>query len=171
MIPTTPTLDEVKERLIDAMALAQDERAGWLEIAERRLMTQIAQKRPFKRMYDVSTVGQRMRTAREVCGMTQRQAAIRIGVRYNGYCAWELGHANMPAERLRTVALVLGVRAAWLLEGGEEGGPPVPREQLRKRITKAWKDRQDYLDGLKRARRETARLNGEYRARKRHEGV
>lgn len=164
-----PTLEEVMERLIDAMALSPAQRPDWLEIAEHRLTAHRARlvSQRFRRMYDVSTVGARMRTAREVCGMSQTQASIRIGVSANTYREWELGRRNMPADRLRTVSLVLGVRERWLLEGGDEGGPAVPREQLRKRITQHWKDRQTYLAAKKKARAEVARLNGQYRARKR----
>jgi transcriptional regulator with XRE-family HTH domain len=164
---TTPTLEEARQRLIDAMALDAKHHAGWLEIAEQKLVAARARENPFKRMWDVSTVGGRMLMAREVCGMSREQAAIRIGTSASMYGRWERGKANIPAMRFRTVCLVLGVRERWLLGETEEGGPPVPKEQLRRRVTRRWKERQDYLAARAKARKELAALNGQYRANKR----
>lgn len=156
------TLDDVRRRLIDAMALPDAEHAHWLEIAEQKLYAERARLNPFKRMYDVSTVGARMRTARQVCGMGLAQAAIRMGVNPSHLSLWERGKRNLPANKLHVIALVLGVKLKWLLMETDEGGPPVPREQLRKRITQHWKDRQTALTNRAKARAEAAKLNRIY---------
>lgn len=141
--PVTP--DEARQRLLDAMALPDEEHERWLEHAEQKLYAERARESPFRRQYDVSTLGARMRTARHVCGMGLAQAAIRMKVNPQYLSKWERGLRNLPASKLQTIAAVLGVKVRWLLGETEDGGPGLPREQLRKRITKNWKRRQDIL--------------------------
>ncbi len=153
------TLEEVRQRLIDAMALDPSDHEGWVQIAEERLYAHRARMHPFKRAYDVSTVGARIRTAREVCGMSIPQMALRLGVDPRDVSGWERGRRNLPADMLPRLCLVLGVKQAWVLGTSEEGGPPVPTGQLRKRITERWKQRKDFLAARDRAREEMRRLN------------
>ncbi len=157
------TLDEVQKRLIDAMALDPKDHADWLEIAEERLYAHRARENPFKRAYDVSTVGARIRTAREVCGMSIGQLALRLGIDKRDVSAWERGRRNLPAAIFPRLCLVLGVRQAWVLGTSEEGGPPVPAGQLRKRITKRWKERKDFIEARAKARKELALIDAKYR--------
>lgn len=162
------TLEEVMQRLIDAMALEPEERHRWLEHAEHRLYSARAKAQPWVRMYDVSTVGMRLRTAREVCGMSIRQCAIRARIHEVTLGNVERGRQNLSVERLPTLCRVLGVSPKWVLEGGDEGGPPVPHAQLRKRVTQRWRERQDLLRAREKARKEAERLNAY--ARKLREG-
>ncbi len=157
------TLEEVRQRLIDAMALDPKDHEGWLAIAEERLYAHRARQHPFKRAYDVSTVGARIRTAREVCGMSIAQMALRLGVHMRDLSAWERGRRNLPADLFPRLCLVLGVKQAWVLGKSDEGGPPVPTGQLRKRVTERWKQRKDFLEARDKAREEMRRLNAQYR--------
>ncbi len=170
MTTTTPTtstptltLEEVRQRLIDAMALSPAERDGWLDLAEARLYALRVRDNPFTRMFDVSTFTGRMRTARECLGLSQKQAAIRARVSPPTYSKYESGKRDIPAPRFATICRVLAVREAWMLGLSEEGGPRVPERQLRKRVTKYWRERQDVLARRVRARKEAARLNARYR--------
>lgn len=157
-----PTPDEARQRLIDAMALPEGDHEGWLEIAERKLYAERARDNPFRRQWDVSTLGARMRTARHVCGMGLAQAAIRMRCNPQSLSQWERGLRNVPAQKLQTIAPVLGVKLRWLLGETEDGGPGLPREQLRKRVTHNWRRRQDLLRKRCQARKEAARLNKVY---------
>jgi transcriptional regulator with XRE-family HTH domain len=164
------TLEEVRQRLIDAMALPERDHEGWLEIAEHKLYAERARAQPFKRMYDVSTVGMRLRTAREAVGLSVVQCAIRARMCRRALSAIELGRKNLPVAKLGTLCRVLGVREKWILEGGDEGAPAVPTEQLRKRVTQRWRERQDLLAARRKARAEAERLN-RFAAKLRAEGA
>lgn len=160
------TLEEVKQRLIDAMALPKEEHADWLKHAEHKLYAHRATERPWERMYDVSTVGARIRTARTHLGMSQEQLAIRMRVHQGDVSGWERGVRNMPAELLVRFCAVCKIRKEWVLGLSEDGGPPLPEGQLRKKITRRWKERRDYQEQKAKAKAERARLNAAYQRRK-----
>lgn len=82
---------------------------------------------------DVTTLGGRIRAARERRGLTQRELAEAVGVGARAVRLWEAGRKQPYLARLRTLARVLVVDLGWLLEGsavrrGEapaaEVGPP-----------------------------------------------
>lgn len=91
-----------------------------------------------KTLYDVSTVGMRILTAREIRGLTQVQLAARLLPRRKkdgklrkmvGWDVrqWELGERDLPYELLPALCRALGVSEAWLLGDTDEGGPPMPK--------------------------------------------
>lgn len=71
------------------------------------------------------TLGGRISLARELSGLSVAQAAQALGVLTSSWSAWERDRAELRANRLTTMAGILGVSPIWLLTGiGTE-----PREQ------------------------------------------
>jgi transcriptional regulator with XRE-family HTH domain len=68
-------------------------------------------------------IGERIREARERAGMSAAQLARRVGVEKSSLDAWEAGERDPRANRLNTLAGLLGVSLGWLLEGMQEGAP------------------------------------------------
>lgn len=83
-----------------------------------------------RRVYDVSTTGKRLRTAREIVGLTQRQLAARLGIHHVNISDYERGR-DMPAALFARTCQVLGITQAWALGDSAQGGPPMPGAILR----------------------------------------
>lgn len=130
-------LDDVKKRLIAAMDLPAELEDKWLDEAERRLEAhRFHQQR--RRVYDVSTVGARIRTAREVVGLTQKMLGRVVGVCGGHISHFETGTVPMKPEHLERIARSLKVSAKWLLMETDEGGPPIPDKVKRKQTRVNW---------------------------------
>ena len=72
------------------------------------------------------TLGGRISLAREFAGLSVAQAAQALGVLTSSWSAWERDRAELRANRLTTMAGILGVSPIWLLTGiGSE-----PREHV-----------------------------------------
>ena len=69
----------------------------------------------------VATIGERIRHRRKELGMTQKQLADKLGVRYQTVQAWELNARNPKPETVKKFAEALDVSANWLIYG--EGNP------------------------------------------------
>lgn len=65
-------------------------------------------------------VGARLRVARERAGMSQEELARHLGVEIDSLRAWESGARTPRANRVVTLAGLLGVSITWLLEGRED---------------------------------------------------
>ena len=123
-------LKEIRRQIEEALGYSSEH---WLEQAVRTLQAHrlMTDKRYRKR--DVSTTGARLRTAREVVGMTLRQLGARLGgVHHTLLSAYERGVHDMPAELLPRWCLVLGITQLWALGESEQGGPPMPTAILRR---------------------------------------
>jgi HTH-type transcriptional regulator, cell division transcriptional repressor len=73
---------------------------------------------------DVATLGDRIAAAREEAGMTAKQLAKRLGVKTSTLEDWEEDRADPRANRLTTMAGMLGVSVVWLLTGEGAGVTP-----------------------------------------------
>lgn len=62
-------------------------------------------------------IGSRITQAREAAGMTQQELAEHIGVRQEAVRRWERGSTSPRANRLDTIAGLLGVSISWLMIG------------------------------------------------------
>ncbi len=71
----------------------------------------------------VSTLGERISVAREHAGMTETELATRLAVQRQTIDAWEGDGSEPRANKLTTLAGVLGVTPAWLLTGSGDGVP------------------------------------------------
>jgi len=132
------TAEEVRARLEDAMGTGP--LPDWLDEACARL-TNFRAMLERRRLFDVSTVGARIRTAREVKGYTQRQLGARLGLKHAAVIqAWEKGERDMPALLFRKLATACGVSTLWLLEGGDVPGGPAygNRQAPRKLVRVGW---------------------------------
>jgi transcriptional regulator with XRE-family HTH domain len=120
------TADEIRARIEAALFL--DEPAGdwWLDETVRRLEAYQSWLER-KRVYDVSCFGARLRTARQIHGITQPRLGKLIGVHGFAVSDWELGKQDMPITHLRPICTALRVTEAWLLGDSTEGGPPTPQ--------------------------------------------
>jgi transcriptional regulator with XRE-family HTH domain len=131
--------DDVRERICIALRLP-DDAPDWLEQAEHRLHAWWAvSERHSPTPIDLSTLGGRLKAAREITGLSQDRLAARMNIPCGAKIAMlEKGRADLPAEKLPGLCMCLGVSQAWLLGESEEGGPPVPREVLRAMHSPSW---------------------------------
>lgn len=73
-------------------------------------------------------LGARLRDRRTELGLTQREAAERIGVSKRGYLAWERAESNITAGHLDALLEVLDISEDWIRAGSAwdaipEAGP------------------------------------------------
>ncbi|MAN10768.1 MAG: transcriptional regulator, partial [Roseobacter sp.] len=66
---------------------------------------------------DVATFGDRVAAARENADMTQAALAKRLGIKQSTLRGWEDDLSEPRANRLSTLAGVLGVSMMWLING------------------------------------------------------
>lgn len=127
----TLTPEEIRDRICTAMRLPLDA-PDWLERTEEALFGWLnwCEK---KRMppADLSTVGGRIRIAREVVGISQESLGARIGLLGVRVSNIERGKAALPAEKIPGLCLSLRISQQWLITGEGDGGPGVPGERLR----------------------------------------
>lgn len=62
-----------------------------------------------------TTLGSRIRRARETAGLGQAEFARKIGVTPTNVWKWEMGHRDPKLRRLVDIAKLLGVSVDWLL--------------------------------------------------------
>jgi transcriptional regulator with XRE-family HTH domain len=73
------------------------------------------------------TLGDRLRKARQIAGLSQRQIAAAIGERASTYAMWEADSA-FPRDletRVERISAVTGVSALWLLGSHVDGARPM----------------------------------------------
>ena len=70
---------------------------------------------------EVATFGDRVAAARENANMTQAVLAKRIGIKQSTLRAWEDDLSEPRANRLSTLAGILGISMMWLINGEGEG--------------------------------------------------
>ncbi|ABD55570.1 helix-turn-helix domain-containing protein [Jannaschia sp. CCS1] len=70
---------------------------------------------------ETTTFGDRVTGAREAAGLSQPELAKRLGVRVKTIRAWEQDQSEPRANKLGTLAGILGVSMMWLLAGQGEG--------------------------------------------------
>lgn len=75
--------------------------------------------------YDGRTIGERIRERRKKLGMTQKQLADKLGVKYQTVQAWELNSRNPKLETVEKLASALGVSSGWLVYGDEDSSQRV----------------------------------------------
>ncbi len=160
----TDPLEEVRARLCRAMRHHGDD---WLDRAEHLLDGEWRQ-RQRRTVYDVTSVGGRIRAAREALGLSQEQLAIRLGIKQVRVSEWERGKANLDATMFVRLAGALSrvTTRAWLLMETDEGAPNVPLDVLGKRHSRegyAWIQQKR---AWKKAKDEAERRNAERLARR-----
>ncbi|MEO0913280.1 MAG: helix-turn-helix transcriptional regulator [Pseudomonadota bacterium] len=70
---------------------------------------------------DASTFGDRIATAREALGMSQKQLARRLGIKVQTLRNWEEDRSEPRANKLQMLAGMLNVSIIWLMSGAGEG--------------------------------------------------
>ncbi len=151
------TLEEVRARIEDAMGVKGED--FWLDEAVRMIecYRSVVERR---RVYDVSTVGARLRTAREIVGLTLRAQAARIGILHTELSRIERGKRDCPAEWFTRLCLSLRISEAWALGDSDEGGPPMPGGILRRQKYQPHQYRSKIRQKKLRAQAEIERLRG-----------
>lgn len=84
-----------------------------------------------------TTIGERIKQARESAGLTQRQLADRLGIRASGFqriSGWETGLRTPSRKNAEKLAEVLGVTAVWILYGDQPQGAATTTKALSERI-------------------------------------
>lgn len=157
------TLEEVAARIQEALG---EKTEHWLDLACDTIECyhRLIAREP---IYDVSTVGKRIRVAREAAGMTMRQLAARLSVGHMAVYDWEHEREPIPYRKVIGLCISLRVSRAWLLMESDEGGPKVRGRLLRRGFTpeslatsRRWKKK--WL-----AKQKAAELNAKRRS---HEG-
>ncbi|WP_420409219.1 helix-turn-helix domain-containing protein [Hoeflea sp.] len=69
---------------------------------------------------DGDTLGGRITHARDLAGLEVEEAASRIGVTTETLSEWETDRSEPRANKIMTLAGVLGVSPAWLISGAGE---------------------------------------------------
>lgn len=82
------------------------------------------------KLYDLTTIGGRLRCARECAGMRQSELGRRIGMPARSISAMELGRMYMPAVKVAGICMSLSIKRTWLLDG-KGPGPAAPYGILR----------------------------------------
>ncbi len=67
--------------------------------------------------YEVSTIAQRIRTARVVRGMTQAELAVAIRLDVRNVSRWETGLGGPRASSVKRLTKALRIAPIWLLRG------------------------------------------------------
>lgn len=70
----------------------------------------------------METLGERIRIAREVHGLTQEEVAARFGIKRESVAGWEANDSKPKAARLSQLVTMLQCSYDWLLDG--KGEPP-----------------------------------------------
>lgn len=71
--------------------------------------------------HDGDTIGGRIQKARESIGLTTAELAAKLGVKTETLRGWERDRSEPRANRLITLAGIIGVSPAWLIGGYGEG--------------------------------------------------
>lgn len=80
---------------------------------------------PVSRRFPVWTLGDKMRKARELAGLSQAEMALKIGVSRQSVSNYEVGATENPRRIvLNAWAAATGVPVEWFT-GGPDGGQPV----------------------------------------------
>ena len=70
---------------------------------------------------DMATFGDRLASARDAAGLSQKELAVRVGIKASTLRNWENDLSEPRANRLSILAGLLGVSLSWLLTGEGEG--------------------------------------------------
>lgn len=65
-------------------------------------------------------VGARLRRCRDMVGMTQKQLAERVGVKFQQIQKYEAGGNRVSASRMWDIAAALGVSVSYFFEGMDD---------------------------------------------------
>jgi transcriptional regulator with XRE-family HTH domain len=152
-----PTLEEARARIEQALGFEQVE--WWLDETIRIIQAYQAMLSR-RRVYDISTVGARLRTAREVTGLSLAQYARRLNCSHRLLSTIELGKRDAPLELFARYCLSLGISQAWALGDSDKGGPPLPGGILRRQKSLNHTQRSNMLKKKAVARAELERLRG-----------
>lgn len=156
------TLDEVKERICAALVEPEDD---WLAHAVRTIEGRINQTQK-RRQYNTTSMGNRIRSARAILGMSQPQLAKRMGVNQYDVSAWELDKRAPPIWKIQPLCMCLQVDQEWLLKGDGGKAPKVEPGVLRKRLTPSAERQVKAVQLMTEARKKATALNQANRARK-----
>ncbi len=69
---------------------------------------------------DMTTIAERIFSARKLAGLTLSQVADELGISHPSVKNWESGKTKPALDRLPALAKVLGTTTEWLLEGGSD---------------------------------------------------
>ena len=108
---------------------------------------------------ETATFGDRVAGARETLGISQSELARRLGVRVKTLRDWENDLAEPRANKLQTLAGVLGVSLMWLLNGEGDGiDPPGEAPRLSGAMRDALLEMRSLQTELERSAERLARL-------------
>ncbi len=152
---TTLTIEEVRRRLSAVLVEPEDD---WLAHAERMIENYQSFLRK-RTVYDITTLGGRLRAARQLAGMNQPTLARRVGMDQYDISGIERGTRKLPIHKIRPLCMSLGITQDWLLGKSEEGGPKVEAGILRHRLTPSQQHKLSQERKRREAAEEAKRLN------------
>lgn len=83
-------------------------------------------------------IGERIRQARKAAGLTQEQAADRVGVSRSAWSLWECARYCLGALEVIRIAEALGVTVGWLLLGEDDKRPGLAERERIKGLFDEW---------------------------------
>ena len=83
----------------------------------------------------MSSLGDRLREARESLGWTQAQAGVMSGLDFRTIQRWELGNRIPDRHRIMGLAYLYGRSLCWLYDDDTEYHPPLFREPMSDRVS------------------------------------
>jgi transcriptional regulator with XRE-family HTH domain len=93
--------------------------------------------------------GQRLLAAREAAGLSQAQAAEKLGIHQTSYADWERHPVALRPEQLKTLAELLGVTVEALLDEQKDvprgSGPAGKLRQVFERASKLPREQQKHV--------------------------
>jgi transcriptional regulator with XRE-family HTH domain len=147
--------DEVRTRICAELDYHGED---WLDVACLHLQARMNQLRRLK-LYDVSTIGGRLRCARECAGMRQYELARRVGMDRREISQMELERRPLPAVKVAGLCMSLKIKTTWLILGEGEGpqaGYGILRKDQSPRQAKATTRAKWRAEALDEARRRNA---------------
>lgn len=130
-MPLNQERSDAEERIRSALIDPEDD---WVAHAVRVIESHYARERR-RTVYDVTTLGDRIRTARALAGMTQRELAKRLSMTQYDISGIERSERALPIRKVPGLCISLGVSRPWLLGASAEGGPRAEGGVLRHRRT------------------------------------
>jgi len=90
------------------------------------------------------TTGERIKQARLAAGLTQKELAAKVGVKFSAIHKYETGMVvNLKRETIAALAEALNVRPSWLMCMDEEGKPLVNNDEELTEMLEELRDRSD----------------------------
>lgn len=92
------------------------------KVLEEQIQTNSVRDQPSAETSGPETVGQRIKAKRKAAGITQKELAEKLGIKYKAIAMWECGRRNPKITTLLKISEALGCSVMYLTFGIEGRG-------------------------------------------------